>query len=150
MLWFNCFRSWCYHVLPTVFEDSLSYEEQICKLMHGLEELRKDLEEFSEDALLAKLKAYIDDEIEKLGQEIKNDNALQFMVIEGEISTMDTRYSGQYANMMNWLKQIWLYITRLPDTNYVKSPFTGVLETVESVLNQMYNVIFVDALTCGE
>ena len=29
-------KGWCYHVLPLVYDDSLSYEEQICKLTNAV------------------------------------------------------------------------------------------------------------------
>lgn len=35
------FRFWCQKVLPAVYDDSLSYYELLCKVMHWLEELTK-------------------------------------------------------------------------------------------------------------
>ena len=53
------FKSWCYKVLPLVYDDSLSYYEQLCKIykylddivngdtsvINEIEELKKELEE---------------------------------------------------------------------------------------------------------
>lgn len=36
------FGYWCQHILPLVYDDSLSYYEVLCKLTHFIQELMKD------------------------------------------------------------------------------------------------------------
>lgn len=45
----------CYPVLPTIYDDALSYEEQLCKLIAKMNEIIK----FANGELIEQLKQYI-------------------------------------------------------------------------------------------
>lgn len=49
MLSYRRFHFWCQKVLPTIYDDSLSYYEVVCKLADGFEKLMEDQKENSED-----------------------------------------------------------------------------------------------------
>lgn len=66
------FKFWCYKVLPLVYDDSLSYYEVLCKVVHYINEL------IDQDKVFA-------DEIDSL----KNDVA----VIQNWIDNFDTSYA---------------------------------------------------------
>lgn len=44
----KCFTFWCSHVLPLVYDESLSYYEQILHIYKYVEEMRKDVKHMGE------------------------------------------------------------------------------------------------------
>ena len=51
----NCFRFWCYKVLPLVYDDSLSYYEVLCKVVDYINKLIDQDKIFGDE--IAKLQA---------------------------------------------------------------------------------------------
>lgn len=66
------FRWWCYHVLPLVYDDSLSYYEVLCKVVDYINRL------IDQDRIFA-------DEIENLKRELA--------VVQDWINNFDTSYA---------------------------------------------------------
>lgn len=66
------FRWWCYHVLPLVYDDSLSYYEVLCKVVDYINKL------IDQDRIFA-------DEIENLKRELA--------VVQDWINNFDTSYA---------------------------------------------------------
>ena len=67
---FNKIFSWCQKVLPLVYDDSLSYYEAICKLVHKVNELVEYI-----NTLPAKIKGIITEEVTKLRNEFRHSDA---------------------------------------------------------------------------
>lgn len=66
------FRWWCYHVLPLVYDDSLSYYEVLCKVVDYINRL------IDQDRIFA-------DEIENLKRELA--------IVQDWINNFDTSYA---------------------------------------------------------
>lgn len=43
------FRYWCFKVLPLVYDDSLSYYEVLCKVVHYINQMIENQKEFAND-----------------------------------------------------------------------------------------------------
>lgn len=70
---------WCYNpIIPTIFDDSLSYYEVLCKLRKEIEDLRKKVEGFEEEirnyveTAINNLTQYVDSEINRISQDMEN------------------------------------------------------------------------------
>lgn len=73
----------CYPILPTVYEDSLSYYESICKLIAKINELVDVINNINVD-ILDKANAYTDEEIRKMESRV-NDAVSSVLALKQEI-----------------------------------------------------------------
>lgn len=72
MLYYGDFRLFCQKVLPTVYDDSLSYYEVLCKLTRAMSDFSTDLEGFSGD--LEQLKTDVDELKRRVDTELEDIN----------------------------------------------------------------------------
>jgi hypothetical protein len=76
-------------VLPTVFDDSLSYLEMVSKLYYKLEEVIKEVNEIDQDAI----------------EQALNDMRAEILKFEGQVqeqyNALDTKFQEQYEELNN-------------------------------------------------
>lgn len=109
-------RFWCQKVLPLVYDESLSYEELLCKVVAYLNGVIEDVNQIPEyiQSLLTEeqLKAIFDDLLDDLREQIVPDN-------EG---TKTTSSKDREAGDLVWLNGKLAVITRdiLAGTEYIE------------------------------
>lgn len=90
------FKFWCQRVLPTVFDDTLSYYECLCKLTQKLNETINQSNETAE--AMQQLKSYVDDYFTNLNIQTQINNKLDQMAADG---TLDEIINQQIFNGLN-------------------------------------------------
>lgn len=80
------FRFWCQKVMPLVYDDSLSYYELLCKLVHHLNELGENVNVHTE-TLDFLIKTY-EDFVDTLNVKELVDNKLDEMASDGTLESM--------------------------------------------------------------
>lgn len=79
----RCFNYWCHKVLPLVYDDSLSYYEQLCKIYEYLNNMIKDIGNLTQELNLLK------QELEVVKNWIDNfDTSYAEEVLKNTIATM--------------------------------------------------------------
>ena len=63
---------YCQKVLPLVYDDSLSYYEQLCKVSHKLNEVINEVNNLDIDSILERVDEEIDKQLEVLRQQMDN------------------------------------------------------------------------------
>ena len=91
------FRYFCQKVLPTVYDESLSYYELLCKLTGKINEViessNKNGEAITElQNLYLQLKSYVDDYFKNLDLQPEIDEALNRMAESGDLATLISQY----------------------------------------------------------
>ena len=91
------FRFWCQKVLPTVYDDALSYYELLCKVIAFLNQMLEDLEkvEANTDALLVayqQLQDYVNHYFDSLNVQSMVDAALDEMAESGDLERLVKPY----------------------------------------------------------
>ncbi len=165
------FKLWSpFKVLPTAYDESLSYYEAICKISEKVNEALEYIYNFGSD-VISEANAYTDEQILQL----KN-------ALEKQINDFGTKYDGQFKDIENKLTELNLSISELyvawakyqgvvdekfkvmynelilyidekigsVGQLYVISPVTGRLEPIQKVLNDIYKALNVGALTAVE
>lgn len=113
-------KFWCQKVLPLVYDESLSYEELLCKVVASLNEVITDINEIPAyiQSLLTEeqLKAIFDELLDDLREQIVPDN-------EG---TKTTASKDREAGDLVWLNGKLAVITRdiLAGTEYIEKTGT--------------------------
>ena len=72
------FKFWCQKVLPLVYDDSLSYYEQLCKLTNKMNELV----EFINSNFSEQIQNYLDKKFDDLMINAIYDEAIETIVLE--------------------------------------------------------------------
>lgn len=75
------FRFWCQKVLPTVYDDSLSYYELLCKTVDYLNKTTSNVDEL--ETIVTDLKNYVDNYFANLDVQEEINNKLDAMVADG-------------------------------------------------------------------
>lgn len=93
------FIFWCQKVLPLVYDDSLSYYEVLCKLVHYLNQLMENMKAMGEDIeelskRIDELENYVKNYFESADFESIVDAALDRMVEDGTLSNLLEEYIG--------------------------------------------------------
>lgn len=77
------FRYWCYHVIPLVYDDSLSYYELLCKVYYYLNSMIDDNKKMIE--AIAELKEYVDNYFDNLNVTQMINDKLDEMASDGTL-----------------------------------------------------------------
>ena len=105
------FRFWCQKVLPTVYDDSLSYYELLCKVVNYLNVVIENLEGVEEntDALLNafnQLQGYVNEYFEDVLPQLVDDK-IDELVTNGTFDTIvNNILQPYYADMEEWKQQV--------------------------------------------
>lgn len=75
------FRFWCQKVLPTVYDDTLSYYELLCKTVDYLNKTTSNVDEL--ETIVTDLKNYVDNYFANLDVQEEINNKLDAMVADG-------------------------------------------------------------------
>ena len=95
----HTFRQFCQKVLPSVYDDSLSYYELLCKLTAKINEVitanNQNSEAITElQELYKQLKSYVDNYFQTLDLEPEIEQALDKMAEDGDLATIISQYLG--------------------------------------------------------
>ena len=95
----HTFRQFCQKVLPSVYDDSLSYYELLCKLTAKINEVitanNQNSEAITElQELYKQLKSYVDNYFQTLDLEPEIEKALDKMAEDGDLATIISQYLG--------------------------------------------------------
>lgn len=88
---FRPFKAWCRRVLPAVYDDSLSYYEQLVRIVKKLNELIDNANEVGEElvkvqTLYTELKEYVDHYFDELNIQTEINNKLDAMAEDGTLA----------------------------------------------------------------
>ena len=98
------FRFWCQHVLPLVYDDSLSYMELLCKVINYLNEMSEKIK--SIDPYMSELtqefialKEYVDNFVDNLDIESAVDQKIEELIASGDFTDLvsPTMYTGNQS-----------------------------------------------------
>lgn len=98
------FRFWCQKVLPLVYDDSLSYYEQLCKVVSYLNDTIENVNLLGND--FVNLQKYVDNYFNSLDIQAEIDNKLDSMVTDG---TFDRIINEQVFGELNTKVDSLLY-----------------------------------------
>lgn len=99
---FPNFGYWCQRVLPTVFDESLSYYEKVCKLEYEINQLIDDYNKFGETVTteINKFEEDVNAEIERFETDITN----QFNQFKTDITSQINEFITNVTNIVNAFK----------------------------------------------
>ena len=80
------FKFWCQHVLPLVYDDSLSYYELLCKVVNYINQLLGDVSTLSR--AFTQLKSYVDNYFSTVDFQTMVDEKLDEMAENGELQNI--------------------------------------------------------------
>lgn len=80
------FKFWCQHVLPLIYDDSLSYYELLCKVVNYINQLLGDVSTLS--AAFTQLKAYVDNYFSSVDFQTMANEKLDEMAENGELQNI--------------------------------------------------------------
>lgn len=158
-----------YPIIPTVYENALSYLEELIKLNQKINELVQTLDDNNEE-LFNELQVFV---LERLS-EMRTENQTAFASLNGAIEQVQTLTEQEIkkleANIVQMYQviyksrddleikfkllesEIWRYVKGLDYAAniYVTNPVTGRKDTLQNTLNQMYNKLNSGGLTAFE
>ena len=141
------FRFWCQHVLPLVYDDSLSYYELLCKVVDYLNKTMEDVDLLSQDVTnmftaygelqtfvntnikeiqdwttehVTDLENYVDNYFNNLNVQTEINNKLDSMALDGTLNTL--LWSTFHENVHDWVElqvSLWIYENLSQETGYV-------------------------------
>ena len=143
----------CFKVLPTIYDDSLSYYEVLCKLTYTIDQVIKKLDtDYNEFyayvdkktlEALQNSKSYTDSEIDKLESHLNESIVMLIQMTNNSNEYIKEWVNEQIAFLIEW-------VAKHGDNVLVTNPITGELDSIQNVLNEYYNVFNCNALTCIE
>lgn len=100
------FRYWCQHVLPLVYDDSLSYYELLNKLVDYLNKTMEDVSNMDTDmtnmyTAYDQLHAYVNTYFDSLDVQDKINNKLDEMAEDGSLYAIIRQYTDPIVNEQN-------------------------------------------------
>lgn len=143
----------CFKVLPTVYEESLSYYEVLCKLTYTIDQVIMQIDADNSEVykyindqdnkVLLVSKNYTDTEVEKVN--VKLAQLYNQLTVLIKVTNDNTRswVAEQISDLKEW-------ISNQGNTVMVINPITGNLDSLQNVLNGYYNLFNYYALTCIE
>ncbi len=101
------FRFWCQHVLPLVYDDSLSYYELLCKVVTYLNDVISNVDALKDSTVgiidaFNTLKEYVDSYFKNLDVQEEINNKLDEMAQSGELSDIINNCADYYSNEEAW------------------------------------------------
>lgn len=98
------FRFWCQHVLPLVYDDSLSYYELLCKLVNYLNDLVQNVDDiYYQVQVLNQLKSYVNNYFSKLNVQDEINNKLDKMAEDGTLATILSKTRAYVSQEKGWV-----------------------------------------------
>jgi len=95
------FRFWCQKVLPTVYDESLSYYELLCKVVEYLNETMDDVTILHDE--FVELKTFVDSYFENLDVQEEINNKLDEMAANGSLDTLIQKFIPHAVS--DWLEE---------------------------------------------
>ncbi len=84
------FKAWCLQILPTIFDESMSYYECLCKLLDIMSATIDDVNLLGQEFI--KLKDYVDNYFTNLDVQTEINNKLDEMATDGSLSNALSSY----------------------------------------------------------
>lgn len=142
----------CFKVLPAVYDESLSYYQVLCKLTSTIDSVLEQIEKDNQDIYkyidqqdkyyFEQSKAYTDASETKLIEMINNN----LIILNKLILSTDQANRVWTMTQINEL-QAWLMDRG--DSLMVTNPLTGLLDSIQNVLNSFVNHFMYLGLTCS-
>lgn len=88
------FKAWCLQILPTIFDESMSYYECLCKLLDIVSATIDDVNLLGQE--FVKLKEYVDNYFTNLDVQTEINNKLDEMTTNGTLASYIRKYIGPY------------------------------------------------------
>lgn len=143
----------CFKVLPTVYEDSLSYYEVLCKLTYTIDQVIKQIDTDNSEVykyineqdlkVLSASKNYTDSEVSKVNAKLAQLHSQLTVLIKVTDENNRAWTTHQILLLKDW-------ISKQGNVLMVTNPITGKLDSIQNVLNEYYNLFNYYALTCIE
>lgn len=94
------FKAWCLQTLPTIFDESMSYYELLCKLLHYIEGCLQDVQLLGEE--FVKLKQFVENYFDSLDIQQEVNNKLDQMATDGKLNNIFRQFLLPYWGMTSW------------------------------------------------
>ena len=153
----------CNPIIPTVFDESLSYYETICKLNQIIKDLNKRLDSFQSDyenytdTEISKLKIYTENLIENLTNKVNEEVSNLYLFISNEDKKIYDEILKRYDYLIDYIdttdeiNRVWT-ITEInkvielvneinEDGFLVYNPFRGYKTKMQIVINDIFNAM---------
>lgn len=165
------FRFRCIKVLPTVYEDALSYYETLCKVSAKLNEVIEQLNQYDPESVVNeiindRLNAYTNTTVKPLIAEaraalqanidnLSDDYYAYKRVINNQIGELNTRLTGLGITVVGIEERCNDYTDqKVAEVVYnlplMPSPLTGEDVTVFQAINELAEMLKNDSLTAGQ
>lgn len=163
----NCTCNSYIFQLPLAFDESLSYLEQVCAILKKLNETIEQVNINTE--ILENIDANFDDVYKKIDEMILSFNELeqQFDDFKIEVNEqIDIKYQQLYNQVISLMNDYQASFNLKIDTEVARldgridaielgdisayNPTTGHVENINKVLQDIYDSVRYDALTCAE
>lgn len=127
---------WCQKVLPTVYDDSLSYYELLCKVVEQLNaiitaindgtdveiDIEGSLREMAEDGTLAPiLQSTVEELADPILAELETTLAQQISTLQSSISSLESSISSAESSTSSLASQVLGAVAMKGQTNYIAS-----------------------------
>ena len=135
---FPNFGYWCQRVLPTVFDESLSYYEKVCKLEYEINQLIDDYNKFGEsvETEINNFEEAVNTEIERFETEMTE----QFTQFKEDVSQQIQSFIQNVTNIINDFKAEvnQKLADQDADIEAFKTQITNQQNTFETSINQQF------------
>lgn len=161
-MWIN--GQWvCNPIIPTVFDESLSYYETICKLNQIVQDLNKRLDNFQSDyenytdTEISKLKKYTENLIDNLTNKVNEEVSNLYLFISNEDKKIYDdiikryEYLIDYVNTTDEINRVWTLteinkvielVNEINEDGFlVYNPFRGYKTKMQIVINDIFNAM---------
>lgn len=149
----TCCRRVGFLVLPAVYDEALSYQEEMYHLCEKVNEIISYLAEQDDSiydyvdravaSALSQAKSYTDTQVNTLYQQV-------LTLLSALYDYVDNGDAALKNSMTRQFNEVWEYLYNLPTgTDIVIDPTTGLLNSLQNTLNNMWQALSY-SLTCQE
>lgn len=107
----NALNFWCHKILPLVYDDSLSYYETVCKVVHKLNELAESVNDVYE--ICASFDNKLSESVSKILDEMIKSGEFAGIVNETVLKDKVNRYTSKFAVFGGQLPQNFVLVKLL-------------------------------------
>lgn len=150
---------WYRPILPIVYDDTLSYYEQLCKFSNKLNEVIENINNFSADvsaeidAKITVLKDYVDTENQKQNLSVEEKIKEVYNYIEKQLEAVYEYINGGDTVIKMYVESEIAKLKKYVDDAIlgnivVHDPTTGYKNTIDIVINHIYDTLRYYGIRC--
>ena len=153
-------QNYAYNSLPLAFDESISYIEELSAILNKLNEVIVQVNSNTEfidnyESEYEELKREMDEliiDVNNRFNEIEASLEARFLQLtERVIGLIDTNYNILKAYIDEKYAELDYKIDHISiDTIVLRDPTTGTFDNIQVVVNNLFNTLVTDALTCSE